>query len=168
MAILTIYSHLAIRPRVCAFLTDFMAEKLLFCDFPNVIFFLLRSHLRLGVRPVFCNSDSRMAQSYIVPTSNASVDFLGGIYGDRVEDRKEEGRSWLASQFTWPLTCWLLAAWLCEDYFLSSGYPSDNCLHFWGLIYRPMPANLDKLVQHAEAVVDDLNNNKQPMVVRAI
>ena len=31
-----------------------------------------------------------------------------------------------------------------------------------------MPANLDKLVQHTEAVVDDLNNNKQPMVVRAI
>ena len=31
-----------------------------------------------------------------------------------------------------------------------------------------MPNTLDELLQHAEDVVDDLNNNKQAMVVRAV
>ena len=31
-----------------------------------------------------------------------------------------------------------------------------------------MPNNLDELLQHAEDVIDDLNNHKQAMVVRAV
>ena len=35
-------------------------------------------------------------------------------------------------------------------------------------IYHPMPQTLAELLQHAEHVVDDLNNNKQAMVVRSV
>ena len=35
-------------------------------------------------------------------------------------------------------------------------------------IYHPMPQTLAELLQHAEHKVDDLNNNKQAMVVRSV
>ena len=37
-----------------------------------------------------------------------------------------------------------------------------------GRIYSPTPDTLDELLQHAEDVEDDLNNNEQAMVVRAV
>ena len=41
-------------------------------------------------------------------------------------------------------------------------------LSFSGSDYHPMPQTLAELLQHAEHVVDDLNNNKQAMVVRSV
>ena len=34
--------------------------------------------------------------------------------------------------------------------------------------HQPMPNNLDELLQHAEEVIDNINNHKQAMVVRAV
>ena len=35
-------------------------------------------------------------------------------------------------------------------------------------IYSPMPNNLNELLQHAEDVIDNINNHKQAMVVRSV
>ena len=35
-------------------------------------------------------------------------------------------------------------------------------------IYHPMPHTLDELLRHAERVVDEINNQKQDMVIRAV
>ena len=37
-----------------------------------------------------------------------------------------------------------------------------------GRIYSPIPHTLEELLQHAEEVIDDLNNNKQAMVARSV
>ena len=59
-----------------------------------------------------------------------------------------------------------------------SGFMATWRLLFWVVlfqnflsqdrIYHPMPQTLAELLQHAEHVVDDLNNNKQAMVVRSV
>ena len=78
-----------------------------------------------------------------------------------------QGRNGLAGKFAWSLTLRFLAAWLLEGCWIV--YSIIEQLNFsQGRIYSPMPHTLEELLQHAEEVIDDLNNNKQAMVVRSV
>ena len=68
-----------------------------------------------------------------------------------------QGRNGLAGKFAWSLTLRFLAAWLLEGCWIV--YSIIVQLNFsQGRIYSPMPHTLEELLQHAEEVIDDLNN----------